>query len=954
MQLRRRLLIFIAAGVLAAAAPGEVYGQATEAPPIPHGNPATDPLDTVIPPDPQVRIGTLDNGLRYYVRRNGRPENRAELRLVVNAGSVLEDDDQRGLAHFVEHMAFNGTEHFPKLEIVAFMESIGMRFGPSVNAFTSFDETVYMLQVPTDDEAVVDRALLILEDWAHRVTFDPEEVDRERGVVIEEWRGRRGAAARLQDQQIPVLLEGSRYAERLPIGTLDVLEHFSYDRLVQFYRDWYRPDLMAVIAVGDFDPVAMEARIRDRFARIPAATGSERPRHEVPERQAPAYLILTDPEQTVTQVRIDAIGPARDLSTIGGYRESIVENLFVGMLSARFDEITRDPDAPLLAAGAGRSGVVRPAESQSLVAVVRDGEVLRGAEALFVEAARAARFGFTEAELDRQKRIVSRSLERAVAERDTQQSSLYAAEYSRHFLEDEPIPGIVYEQALHARFLPEITLEEVNAIAARWSPADRRIVMVTAPEKDDAAIPTVEELAAVIASAPEKATEAWTESTVDGELMAEPPAPGAITASRTLERVGITEWTLSNGARVVLMPTMFKQDQIVFRAFSDGGSSLAPDELFVPASTAAQVVAAGGVGPFSSLELRRKLAGVVASVTPSIGTYEEGLSGFASPKDLETLFQLIHLRFTEPRADEQMFRVMQEQTRAALANQSASPEYVFSEAINDILTQGHPRGRTMTVELVDEMDLDASMAFYRDRFADAGDFTFVFVGSFDPDTMRPLVERYLATLPSTGRVERWRDIGLRPPSGVVERTVHKGLEPRSLSRLIFHGDFQYDQQQRAAIRAMGSVLQTRLRNVLREELGGTYSVGVSVVYSHIPRPEYRVTIGFGSAPDRARELQERVLEEVERFRRDGPSEREVSDVREAMLREVETGMQDNSYLLTQIVGRYRTGESVEGFFEIEKEYRALTAAVIREAARRYLEGSNLIRATLLPADVPAP
>jgi zinc protease len=949
MKLRSRLLPFVSTGVLSTYALVHAQQAPPAAIPPPHGSPATASLSTVIPPDPRIRIGTLDNGLRYYVRHNGRPENRAELRLVVNAGSILEDDDQRGLAHVVEHMAFNGTENFPRLDIVAFMESIGMRFGPSVNAFTSFDETVYMVQVPTTDPATLDRALLILEDWAHRVTFDPDEVERERGVVIEEWRGRRGAAARLQDRQIPVLLDGSLYADRLPIGTTAVLENFTRDRLVEFYRDWYRPDLMAVIIVGDIDPDVVEAQIRNRFGAIPTPDDAKpREAHRVPERSVPAFLILTDPEQTVTQVRVDSIGPARDQSTIGSYRRSIVENLFSAMLSARFDEIAQRPEAPFLAAGAGRSGVVRTADSESLIAVVADGKVEAGLEALFVEAARAARFGFTEVELDRQKRILERSLERAVAERETQPSSAYASEYSRNFLEGEPIPGIVYEQALYERFLPEITLEEINEVAARWSPPERRIVMVTAPEKDDVVLPTAERLADVIAGAPEKATTAWTAEAVDGNLLAARPEPGTIVSTRTLESVGITEWALSNGVRVVLKPTPFKQDQIVFRAFSPGGSSLAPDDNFIPATTAAQVVAAGGVGSLSALELERALAGVVARVSPSISAYEEGLNGSGSPQDLETLFQLIHLRFTAPRADADIFRVMQDQTSAALANQAASPEYAFRDALNELMTQGHPRGRLMTPDLVDDMDLERSMAFYRDRFADAGDFTFVFVGAFDLDTMRSLSETYLASLPSAGRTETWRDIGLRPPRGVHETTVERGLEPRSLSQMIFTGPFEYEQANRTAIRAMGLVLQTRLRNTLREDLGGTYSVGVDVSYSRIPAPEYRVTIAFGSSPERARELQDRVLVEIEALRQDGPTERELSDVRESLLREFETGMQDNGYLLTQIVGRYRNEENVEDFFAIDETYRTLTAGDIHGAAQRYLDPTNMVRATLLP------
>ncbi|MCC7044240.1 MAG: insulinase family protein [Acidobacteria bacterium] len=948
MMLSRRLhTSLVVVGAVAASA--FLAGQ-QPTPAAVHGSPATAALESRIPPDPQIRIGTLGNGLRYYVRRNARPVGRAELRLVVNAGSVLEDDDQRGLAHFVEHMAFNGTENFPRQEMVTFLESIGMRFGPSVNAFTSFDETVYMLQVPTGNAEVLDRALLILEDWAHNVAFDPAEIDKERGVVIEEWRGRRGAAARLQDRQIPVLLAGSRYVERLPIGTTAVLETFAHDRLVQFYRDWYRPDLMAVIAVGDFDPAAMEERVRARFARVPEApTARPRTAHTVPARTTPAFLVLTDPEQTTTQVRVDTVMPAQDESTIAAYRANIVEGLFAGMLSARFNEIVQKPGAPFLGAGAGRTSVVRTAEALSLVATVRDGGIEQGLEALFVETERVTGFGFTTAELARQKVNVARSVERAVAERDNQQSADLAAEFSRNYLQNEPIPGIAYEHELYQRFLPTITLEEVNALARTWSPAASRMVMVTAPEKPGLTMPTDARLAEVIAAAPAKATTPWVDETPTAALLAAPPAPGSITGTNVRAEVGITEWTLSNGAKVVLKPTGFKQDEITFRAFSPGGSSLASDEDWVPASTAAQVIAAGGVGDLSVNDLRRVLAGVAASVAPSISMYEEGLSGGGSPKDLEKLFQLIYLRFTQPRADAQIFDVIRDQTKAALANQAASPAYAFSETLNDVMTQGHPRGRSITPELVDQMNLQRSLAFYRDRFADASDFTFVFVGTFTPEVMQPVVERYIASLPATRRQENWRDVGLRAPQGrVIERRVARGIEPRSQTQMIFTGPFEYTQDRRTAIRAMGMVLETRLRNVLREDLGGTYSVGVGVSYTRIPHQDYRVSISFGSDPARAEALQQRVLDEIEAFRRDGPSDRDVNDTREALLREFETGRTQNGYLLAQIAGRYQSGESVEGFFRIDETYRALSAAQIHDAARAYLNTASRVVATLVP------
>jgi zinc protease len=475
------------------------------------------------------------------------------------------------------------------------------------------------------------------------------------------------------------------------------------------------------------------------------------------------------------------------------------------------------------------------------------------------------------------------------------------------------------------------------------------MVMVTAPEKPGLTMPAEARLAEVIAAAPAKATTPWVDEAPTAVLFATPPAPGRITDTNAREDVGITEWTLSNGAKVVLKPTAFKQDEIVFRAFSPGGSSLAADEDWVPASTAAQVVAAGGVGDLSVNDLRRVLAGVAANVTPSISLYEEGLGGGGSPKDLETLFQLIHLRFTRPRADTQLFDVIRDQTKAALANQAASPGYAFSETLTEVMTQGHPRGRSMTPALVDQMNLDRSLAFYRERFADASDFTFVFVGTFAPDVMRPLVERYIASLPATKREENWRDIGLRAPQGrAIERRVERGIEPRSQTQMIFTGPFEYAQEHRTAIRAMGMVLQTRLRNVLREDLGGTYSVGVGVSYSRIPHQDYRVTISFGSDPARSAALQQRVLDEIELFRKDGPSERDVNDTREALLREFETGRTQNGYLLTQIAGRYQSGESVEAFFRIDDSYRTLSAGQIHDAARTYLDTGSRVLVTLMP------
>jgi zinc protease len=913
------------------------------------------PLTATIPVDPQITTGRFANGLRYYVRYNKKPEKRAELRLVVNAGSILEERDQSGLAHFVEHMAFNGTKHFPKQETVKFLESIGMRFGPSVNAFTSFDETVYMLEVPTDKPDVLDKAFLILEDWAHNVSFDPAEIDKERGVITEEWRLRRGAGARMQDKQFPILLKGSRYAERLPIGDMEVIQSFKHERLKKFYTDWYRPELMAVVAVGDFDKGAIESLIKNHFESIPKSPATKlRPSYPVPDHPGTLYAIATDKEASSTSVAVYSKLPARDQTTVGSYRRQIVERLFGGMLSARFSEIAQKPDAPFLGAGAGRGLFVRTKEISTLSAGVKEDGIERGLDALFTEAERVVRYGFTDTELDRQKRNIMRGLERAIAEKENQTSAPLADEYTRNFTDKEPIPGIEYEAALHARFFPEITLAEVNALAKDWVPDRNRVVLVNAPEKPGLPIPDEKKLSAVIASAVRKDLAAYVDAVGTQPLLDAPPAPGAVTKTGVKAAYGITEWELSNGVKGVLKPTTFKEDEVLFRAFSPGGTSLASDADFIAASTAAQVISRSGLAKFSTVDLQKMLTGKVASARPFIGETDEGLQGSASRKDLETMFQLIYMTFTQPRADPAMFDVITAATKSSLANQKASPDFAFAEALNDILSQKHPRARMMSLEMVGEMNLDKSLAFYKDRFSDASDFTFVFVGSFTPETLKPLVEQYLAALPATHRKESWKDVGIRRPSGVIEKRVDKGLEPKSRAQIVFSGPFQYEQVQRVAIRAMADALEVRLRESLREDLSGTYSVSVSAGYTKVPREEYTVNIGFGCSPDRTEELVKSVFKEIEGFKTAGPTDKQVADVKETFLREQETNMKQNGYLLTQLAFRYEYSEDLDSLFNMADFYNKIDAAMVRDAAKRYLNTDNVVKVTLFPEKTAAP
>ena len=917
--------------------------------PAPTTTAKTAPLTQKIPVDPLITTRMLPNGLRYYVRVNRQPQGRAELRLAIKAGSVLEDDDQRGLAHFVEHMAFNGTRNFPKQDVVAFMQRLGMRFGAHVNAQTGFDDTVYALQIPTADPAVIDRSLLALEDWAQAVTFDPEEVERERGVILEEWRLNLGVGARIQNAQLPVLLGGSRYAERMPIGTPEIIKTATAAQLKKFYDTWYRPDLMAVVAVGDFDPAVVEAGIVSHFGKLPASISAKpRPDFPVPNQPGTRFSIVTDKEMTATTVGVFARMPSRDQSTVGAYRQQMVERLFGALLSDRLSEIADKPGAPFLAAETSRGLFVQTVELTVLNALVAEGNVPRGLTALLAEVQRVVQFGFTQTELDRQKLDSYRYLDQALVEREKSPSAPLADEFIRNFMNAEPIPGIVYEQALSQRFLPEITLAEVNAVAKSWVPDGNRAVAVAAPQSAAPKLPDQTALTAAIAAANDPALTAYVDRVNARPLMETPPAPGTITSTTPIGTTGVTEWRLSNGARVVLKPTTFKEDEILFRAVSPGGTSLASDADFIAATTADDVVSQGGLGALSRLDVNRALAGATTAVRPNITDTEEGLQGGSTKKDLETMFKLLYLTFTAPRADRETFTAFTGQLKALAANRVAQPEAAFESALAAALTQDHPRARPLTPALIDQMNLDKSLAFYKERFADASDFTFIFVGSFDLPTIKPLVERYVASLPAIHRKETARDTGMSAPEGIVEKSVVKGIEPKSEVAIVFNGPFQNTQANRVLISTMVSLLSGDLHQRLREQLGGTYGVSAQPGFARFPRAQYTVSINFACDPARMQDLIKVALEVIATFRERGPSASQLADARLAISRDRENNLQQNGYLLGQLTSAYESGENPASVFAVNAGMEQLTAAGIQAAAQQYLNMNRYVLVTLSP------
>ena len=907
-------------------------------------------LSARLPVDSKIKIGRLPNGLRYYIKKNLKPEKRAELRLVVNAGSILEKDTQLGLAHFVEHTAFNGTRHFAKNDLVKYLQSIGVRFGPDLNAYTSFDETVYILPVPTDTARIVEQAFTILADWAHGQVFDATEVANERGVVHEEWRLRKGAGDRMLQQFLPIALKGSLYAKRLPIGTEQSIMSATPARLRPFYRDWYRPDLMAVIAVGDFDPVAIEAQIRKHFAGIPRnASAPKRVTAAVPPNAKPLIAIASDKEATGTSVSLIFKLPRDSGSTVGDYRRGLTEQLYLQVFNSRLNEIAQKPDAPFIGAGASRGSFVgRALEPFSLGAAVKDGGVEQGLEALLVEARRVDQFGLLQSELDRAKADLLRAYEQANAEREKSPSSNYAEEYIRNYLEGEAIPGIEYEYAITQQLLPTITLADVNKLAARWITDSNRVVIASAPDKGGVPHPTEASILAVFDRAARVPLNAYTES-VSEDALVDPLRPaGRVVSSRSLP-AGITEWKLSNGARVLVKPTDFKADEILFGAYSVGGTSYVPDASYMSAVFASQIAGLSGLGKFTRVELEKKLAGKAARVSPYVAEMTEGLSGSASPKDLETLLQLVYLDFTGARLDSSAWAAFRGNAATFLANRGLSPEAVFSDTIQVTMAQRAFRARPLTQATFNEVNPEGAIRFYKERFADAGDFTFVFVGNVDTTALAPLVARYLASLPATGRVDSTKINSPGAPRGIVQTTVKKGMENKATTVLAFTGACVFAPETRLAFRALMAAVQLRLTESLREKLGGTYSPSANGGCTRLPRQEYMIQVSFGSSPENVEMLTKTVFALIDSLQTHGPTATDVEKVREQMVRERELELKQNQYWLNAITTRDQAGEDIGGVLgPYDEMVRKLTAAQIQEAAKKYFNVANYARFVLLP------
>jgi zinc protease len=906
--------------------------------------------DERLPFDPAVTRGTLPNGLEYYIRQNSRPENRVSLQLAVKAGSVDEEDDQRGLAHFLEHMAFNGTKRFPPGELIAALEATGARLGPHVNAYTSFNETVYMFQLPTDREGLVETGMQALADFAGGITLDPKEVEKERGVVIEEWRGGLGAGSRLRDQQIPVLFHGSRYAERLPIGSPDVLKSAPPERLRAFYEKWYRPDRMAVVAVGDIDVAEMEALIKKEFGALPKPDSPPPPRdYVVPLHDELLAKVATDPEATQSSVSLMRKRQRDIEGTVGEYRDHLVERLAFQMLNERFDEISRRPDAQFLGAGAYESGLGPRTSAVALGANVQEGRILDGLTALVVEANRVVEHGFGPGELDRAKKRIIAAVDRAYAERDKTESSAYVREYVSHFLQGEPSPGIEYERKLVQTLLPGMTAAEITAAARQMFDDTSRVIIAVSPEKPDLEIPTEADLRAAVERAEKEPVTAWTDDEAVRELMTDVPEPGVVADRRELPELGVTVVTFGNGMEAWFKPTDFKNDEVMYSLVSQGGASLAPPERFPEATLSTALVQLSGAGGHSAIELQRLLAGRIASAAPTMSLSSHGISGGSTPANIETALQLMHLQFTNPGDDGDAFARIRKQLEAATLNRERNPDAVFSEKVGEVNTGGHYTARPLTLERIAALDREAMRAFYEERFANAADFTFFMVGAFEVGEVLPLVARYIGSLPSTGeRAGAFRDVGMQFPEEIVRERVVRGQEPRARTVVSFYAEPPLEEHEQSRVEAATDVLQIALRDILREELGETYGVSVGLNQPLPQRGAGRITISFGGAPERIDAMVDRAMQEVKRLQQEGPSEDLTTRAKETARRTWQTAQRQNGYWM----GRLQSAKLLERdphlILTREERIDGITPENLHEMFKKYFPLDRYTVVTLVP------
>ena len=916
-----------------------------------------DPMQP-IPADKEVRTGRLDNGLTYYIRHNEKPKGQADFYILHNVGAIQEEDDQQGLAHFLEHMAFNGTKNLPGKQLIEYLETVGVKFGYNLNAGTSWDQTVYNISdVPTSRQGIIDSAMLILHDWSHFIALRPEEIDSERGVIMEELRTRDGASWRSTMKLLQALGKGTRYEHRNLIGYLDGLKSFEHDALERFYKKWYRPDYQAIVIVGDLDAEATEARLKSLMADIPApaADAAQKEVIVVPDNEEPIVSIYTDPEMQGSRVQLFIKRPAMPTQMndkVAWEVVNVIESFLTTMENARLQEIAMQPDAPFLGAGMGSGdviGIIPTLNATAFTAMTQDGKLAEGFEALYTEMEKIRRHGFTQSEFERAQENLMRQVERTYANRNDRTNEQFVNIYLENYRKNEPMPDAETEWKLDSMLIKMLNVETVNAFAKETIQPTNQVIVITAPEKEGIENPTEEEILAIREKVTASEIEAYEDDVVKEPLIPEGTQLKGSPVKKTVENkeYGATVWTLANGTQIVVKPTKFKADEVRMNAQSKGGLSILPDAKYYMGEMMPAVSSMSGVGKFSATELRKQLSGKSATVQPSVGEYASAVNASCSPKDIETMLQLVYLNFTQPRFDRNDYDNLMKMLRTQLENAKSNPDFQMQEKVIDVLYGHNPRRQVISTELLDEFSFEALPAIYKKLYPDGNSFRFTFVGNIDPETLKPLVEKYIGSIPASKKPMTFADDKAYPVKGEVTEDFSTPMQqPKVSVNYTFTGDMDYSLENKAALSFLTQALNSRYLVSIREEKGGTYGVQVYGSTDWIPRETYTMTIAFDTNAEMADELCEIILKELRTIAEEGPLTEDIEKHREFMLKNWKNSLDENGPWMQYLQAKY--GSGLDYLAGQEQAIRSLTNADVQALAKKILDDGNMVKVVMHP------
>ena len=910
-------------------------------------------LDAPLPHDPEMVVGKLPNGMTYYLRHNKEPKERASFYIIQNVGALLENDDQNGLAHFLEHMAFQGTKHFPGKKIITTLEKHGVAFGRNLNAYTAFNETVYNISaVPTTNPKLLDTCLLILHDWSNYLTLSDKEIDAERGVITEEWRTRRNSRARINEQLFPVLFKGSKYAERDVIGSLDVIQNFKYQTIKDFYNQWYRSDLQAIAIVGDFDVKEMEEKVKALFSKIPAVENpSPRPSFEIPAHDEMYYVLATDKEATSSSIQVSTIAPNKESkNTHLHLKNSLIHAFFNNMINARLSEILQQANPPYVNGYIYFGAFVRGYSTYAVATTAKPNEEAIALETIVTENERIKRFGFTASELERAKTNMLVSLESSYKQKDKANSEGHIRRMQNHFLEQEPMVSTDYYHQFANEIIPTITLEEVNAKVKEWNTEENRTVAITGPSENAKHL-TEEEVVSILEKVSQAEITPYVDAVSDAALINEELIGSKITKTKQVPELKAVEWTLANGAKVVFRKANYDKDRVALSSYSEGGSSLYGMDMIVSAQNASSLVGSFGLGDFDAITLNKVLTGKIANCSVSIDDLSESVNGSSTPKDFETMLQLLYLRFEHPRFDKEIFESNINRDRSMLPNYLKTPQKIMQDSIQLTMTNYHPRSFVYNEEYLNKIDFKQIEQIYRDRIKDASDFTFFIVGNIDEDTVRPLVEKYIGSLKSENRKESGIDHQIKVPVGKTVKVIELDLEtPKATVVINLSKEMKNSIHRNLSNFVLKGILDLRFTENIREKEGGTYGVNVQASAMRVPYSKYSMNIKFDCDPDKAERLKSLVYKELKQITEQAPTQEEMDKVTLSLLKNREQSKNHNSFWMDAIYNYYVKGINSADSKNFEEVVEKLSPKTIQKFAKSLFDDANIVDFTFMPKE----